>query len=53
MVGWLIVLTVVALGILLLLVKRRGGGHAGHSRDLVGDDTSKNVGERWRDVYPS
>jgi len=49
-IGWLIVLTVVALG-LFLLVKRRGGGRAGGSRDLLGDNGSKNVGERWRNYY--
>lgn len=53
MVGWLIVLTVVALGLLLLLVKRRGSGRAGGSRDLIGDNGSKNVNERWRNTYGS
>jgi hypothetical protein len=47
--GWLIVLTVVAVALLLrFIVKRLRGGGGARSRDIVGGDGTRNVGERWR-----
>jgi hypothetical protein len=46
--GWLVVLAVVALALLLrFMIKGRSGG-AARSRDIVGGDGTRNVGERWR-----
>ncbi len=46
--GWLVVLAVVAVALLLrFMIKGRGGG-AARSRDIVGGDGTRNVGERWR-----